>query len=66
MRMTPESHKWDLVYENDPNDTLTGAATFRCSCALVIQGERAEVLRLLYVHLPKDWWPYWANEDNSV
>jgi hypothetical protein len=58
-----EQHKWTIEYENDPNDTLTGAAAFRCSCTLVMSGPREEVLRLMYDHLPKDWWPAWINGD---
>lgn len=60
-----EQHRWTIKYDNDPNDTLTGAAHFACSCTLVMYGPRAEVLRLMYDHLPRDWWPTWIDEDND-
>jgi len=62
---TTEVHKWDLQYNNNPNDTLTGVATFTCSCTLVISGPREEVLRLLYTHLPENWWPTWTDGDED-
>lgn len=62
-----ELHKWDLTYDNKPINTLTGAASFSCSCTLVMSGPREEILRLMYDHLPRDWWPVWTdrNYDDS-